>query len=76
MYVDQQVIDWCKQMMNFPPDSSGMLVSGASVANLTALIVARNAVNDKIRKRGITGKEKMVIYASLKHIVVFRKQQK
>ena len=64
MYVDQQVINWCKQMMNFPADSSGMLVSGASVANLTALIVARNAVNEKIRKQGITGQRKMVIYAS------------
>ena len=25
MYVDQQVIDWCKQMMGFPAESSGAI---------------------------------------------------
>jgi len=64
MYVDQQVIGWCKEMMGFPPTSSGMLVSGASVANLNALITARNAFDDTIRKQGLPSK-KMVIYASV-----------
>jgi aromatic-L-amino-acid/L-tryptophan decarboxylase len=64
MYVDQQVINWCKQMMNFPAESSGALVSSASVANLNALIVARNSVNNTIRKSGINGQKKMFIYAS------------
>jgi glutamate/tyrosine decarboxylase-like PLP-dependent enzyme len=64
MYVDQQVIDWCKQMMNFPPESSGALVSSASVANLNALIVARNSVSSSIRRSGINEQNKMVIYAS------------
>jgi len=64
MYVDQQVIDWCKQMMNFPAESSGALVSSASVANLNALIVARNSVNNSIRRTGINEKNKMVLYAS------------
>ena len=64
MYVDQQVIDWCKQMMNFPAESSGALVSSASVANLNALIVARNSVNSSIRRSGINEQNKMVLYAS------------
>jgi len=64
MYVDQQVIDWCKQMMNFPAESSGAIVSSASVANLNALIVARNSVSSSIRRTGINGQRKMVIYAS------------
>ena len=64
MYVDQQVIDWCKQMMNFPAESSGALVSSASVANLNALIVARNSVSSSIRKSGINEQKKMLIYAS------------
>ncbi len=63
MYVDQQVINWCKQMMEFPEGSSGALVSGASVANLNALIVARNSMDDKIRKEGLPSR-KMVLYAS------------
>jgi len=64
MYVDQQVIDWCKQMMTFPADSSGALVSSASVANLNALIVARNSVSSSIRSSGINEQKKMFIYAS------------
>ena len=64
MYVDQQVIDWCKQMMNFPAESSGALVSSASVANLNALIVARNSVSSAIRRSGINEQNKMFIYAS------------
>ena len=64
MYVDKQVIDWCKQMMNFPSESSGALVSSASVANLNALIVARNSVSSSIRRSGINEQNKMVIYAS------------
>ena len=63
MYVDQQVIDWCKEMMGFPASASGMLVSGASVANLNALITARNSFDNTIRKHGLPSK-KMVIYAS------------
>ncbi|HEV8274020.1 MAG TPA: pyridoxal-dependent decarboxylase [Chitinophagaceae bacterium] len=64
MYVDQQVIDWCKQMVDFPVESSGALVSSASVANLNALIVARNSVSSSIRRSGINEQKKMLIYAS------------
>ncbi len=64
MYVDQQVINWCKQMMNFTGESSGALVSSASVANLNALIVARNSVSSSIRRSGINEQNKMFIYAS------------
>ncbi|HEY6502761.1 MAG TPA: aminotransferase class V-fold PLP-dependent enzyme [Chitinophagaceae bacterium] len=65
MYVDQQVINWCKEMIGFPKESSGMLVSGASAANLNALVVARNSVNKYIRSRGLQiYTSKLVMYAS------------
>ena len=64
MYVDQQVVQWCKQIMNFPKESSGALVSSASIANLNALIVARNSVDNTIRRLGINEQKKMIIYAS------------
>ncbi len=41
-YLELQVIDWCRQMTGMPEDSSGLLVSGGSMANFTALAVARN----------------------------------
>jgi glutamate/tyrosine decarboxylase-like PLP-dependent enzyme len=55
MYVDYQVVEWCKQMMNYPSTASGILLSGGSMANITALAVARNHQSGKdIRKDGLT----------------------
>ncbi|MCW5923182.1 MAG: aminotransferase class V-fold PLP-dependent enzyme [Saprospiraceae bacterium] len=65
MYVEKQVIEWCKHMMHYPQNASGLLVSGASMANATALIVARNASDENIRKEGLQGrKAKLTLYAS------------
>lgn len=41
--LDQQVVEWCKEMTGFPAAASGTLVSGGSMANLIGLAVARNA---------------------------------
>jgi aromatic-L-amino-acid decarboxylase len=38
------VIDWFRQWLDWPPQTSGILVSGGSQANLTALGCAREAV--------------------------------
>lgn len=46
IYVELQVLDWCKQLMGFPPDSSGLLVTGGSVANLMGLTVARDSAGE------------------------------
>ncbi|WP_297336712.1 aminotransferase class V-fold PLP-dependent enzyme [Algoriphagus sp.] len=66
MYVDRQVINWCKELMGFPADASGILVSGGSMANITALTVARNAVGtEQIRKKGLRQTEsQLVLYCS------------
>jgi aromatic-L-amino-acid/L-tryptophan decarboxylase len=64
MYVDKQVIDWCKSLMGFPADASGMLVSGGSIANITGIIVARNSYGN-IREAGVQGQaKKMIMYCS------------
>ncbi len=66
MYIDRQVIQWCKQMLNYPKSATGILVSGGSIANITALIVARNNLEGKnIRKEGIRAVDSpMVLYCS------------
>src|SRR5438874_7045995 len=42
VYVERQVLNWFKQMVGFPPSAMGILVSGGSMATLTALTVARD----------------------------------
>ncbi len=53
LYIDKQVINWCKELINYPKDGSGLLVSGGSVANITGLIVARNTVITNSKNAGV-----------------------
>ncbi len=56
IYVERQVLDWFKQMLGFPSDSMGLLVSGGSMATLTALTVARNTkAGPEMRSSGLRG---------------------
>jgi aromatic-L-amino-acid decarboxylase len=66
-YVESQVIDWCKEMLGYPKDASGLLVSGASVANLIGLAVARNAeVDVDVRRYGLQETNRhLTIYGSV-----------
>ncbi len=43
MVVEQQVIKWMTELLGLPQSSSGLLVSGGSMANLVGLVVARHA---------------------------------
>ncbi len=53
-YVEAQVISWLRELMGLPEDASGLLTSGASMANLMALAVARNTVQGlDIRHHGV-----------------------
>lgn len=52
--VEKQVIGWIRDMVGFPAGSSGLLTSGASMANFTALAVARNAnCGYDVRRQGV-----------------------
>lgn len=65
-HVERQVLAWLKEAFGFPPESSGLLVSGASMANLLALAVARNdRAGFDVRDRGLQGSDPQLrVYAS------------
>ena len=65
MYVEKQVVDWSKEIFGFPATAGGLLVSGASVANITALLVARNHFQPDIRQKGLrSAPAQLTMYAS------------
>lgn len=52
--MDQQVVNWCKEMLDFPPSASGTLVSGGSMANIIGLTIARNVnAGIDVREHGV-----------------------
>jgi aromatic-L-amino-acid/L-tryptophan decarboxylase len=56
IYVERQVIDWCKEIFGFPAASSGLLTSGTSMATVIALAAARGAqAGGDVRKLGMAG---------------------
>ncbi len=64
--VETQVINWMKEIVGFPADASGLLVGGASMANLVGLTVARNTqAGFDVRGDGLQGgQNKLLVYAS------------
>ena len=52
--VERQIVEWMRQMFGFPKAASGIFVTGTSMANLMAVLVARtSALGRSVRKRGI-----------------------
>lgn len=66
IYVELQVLDWCKEMLGYPVESSGLLVSGGSMANLVGLTVARNAkAGFDVARQGLqAAPRKLLMYGS------------
>lgn len=53
-YVELQLLNWLKSLLGYPADSSGLLVSGGSMANLVGLAVARtHAAPYDVRDQGV-----------------------
>ncbi|MEO8012620.1 MAG: pyridoxal-dependent decarboxylase [Polaromonas sp.] len=54
MYVEKQVVNWCREIFQFPETSSGLIVSGTSIATIVALKTARDRCFDfSSRKTGL-----------------------
>ncbi len=51
--VERQVVQWMRELFGFPASASGLFVTGSSMANLIALLVARSAaLGSEVRNKG------------------------
>ncbi len=52
--VERQIAEWARQWFGFPSGASGLFVTGTSMANLMAVLVARTAaLGTEVRRAGI-----------------------
>src|ERR1019366_1042489 len=62
--VEREVIGWMRQLFGFPEGASGLLVTGASMANFVGVLVARQrALGEAGRRQGANG-ARLTAYAS------------
>jgi len=54
--VERQIVRWMAEIFDFPESASGLFVTGTSMANLIALLVARtSALGAGVRRQGLAG---------------------
>lgn len=67
IHVEHRVMRWLAELLGFPPEAEGILVSGGSMANFTALAAARRAMTPgNVREEGLAGpgRPPLTVYAS------------
>jgi glutamate/tyrosine decarboxylase-like PLP-dependent enzyme len=64
--VERQVVAWVRELFRFPDTASGLFVTGTSMANLIAVLVARaGALGVGARRQGIAaGGRRLIAYTS------------
>jgi glutamate/tyrosine decarboxylase-like PLP-dependent enzyme len=65
--IESQTVRWIASFIGYPPDSSGLLVSGGNMANIVCFLAARAArAGWPVRARGVVGDsgERLRVYGS------------
>ena len=73
--LERLTLDWLKEMVGYPAEAAGLLVSGGSTANLAALAAARcaKAPGDVVRDGAVAAGRRMRIYVSEEgHFSIFK----
>jgi aromatic-L-amino-acid decarboxylase len=69
--VERQIVQWMRELFAFPATASGLFVTGTSMANLIAIVVARDFARDAaqaldVRRAGVAANSKKLTgYASM-----------
>nr|WP_235062953.1 pyridoxal-dependent decarboxylase [Paramagnetospirillum caucaseum] len=65
MEVERQILRWMRPLFGYPQGASGLFLTGTSMANFLAVLVARTtALGAGSRRGGVSGGERLVAYAS------------
>jgi len=63
--LEEQMMNWLRQMTGLPADWAGVIQDGASTATLTAILTAREAKSDyRINKEGFNTQQQFRVYCS------------
>jgi aromatic-L-amino-acid decarboxylase len=64
--VEREVTQWMRQIFGFPESAAGLFVTGTSMANFIAVVIARDAaLGFDVRARGVAEKpQKLIAYGS------------
>lgn len=64
--LENQVVQWVRELFDFPDNASGLFVTGTSIANLISVLVARtSALGLQVRQNGLAASDKrLVAYTS------------
>jgi aromatic-L-amino-acid decarboxylase len=54
--LEELVLDWLRQLLALPPQFMGIINDGASISNLCAIAIAREALDLRIREEGLPGR--------------------
>lgn len=74
IYVERQVIEWCREIFGLPAGTSGVLTVGTSMASVIALAVARfRQLGARARQEGNGSNCRLVGYCSSEAHVALRK---
>jgi glutamate/tyrosine decarboxylase-like PLP-dependent enzyme len=63
-HVEDRVVRWIAEILGLPASTEGILTSGGSMANFTALAAARRAMAPAVREEGFAATPPLVVYAS------------
>jgi len=63
--IEGQTVRWIAEMIGFPINGGGLLVSGGNMANFVCFAAARAAKTPDVRKVGLPQERRLLVYASV-----------